>query len=95
MVSLSNELQLIRGYLDTDRQTLEELKALLADQHRILAQQEAKDKAEEQTFGLHKFSNNPLLLLIIGLVPGILIVAGLVYWLRSVTKPDKRSLACV
>jgi pilus assembly protein FimV len=87
--SLSNELELIRGQLDSDRQTLNELKALLADQHRILAEQEAKAKADAESFSLQNLTNNPLLLVLLALIPGFLIVGGAIYWFKSrATKPE-------
>ncbi|MFY8349021.1 FimV/HubP family polar landmark protein [Pseudoalteromonas sp. SSM20] len=81
--SLSTELELIRGQLDSDRQTLDELKALLAEQHRILAAQEAKAKAEAESFSFQDLTNNPLLLVVLALIPGFLIVGGAIYWFKS------------
>ena len=81
--SLSTELELIRGQLDSDRQTLDELKVLLAEQHRILAAQEAKAKAEAESFNFQDLTNNPLLLVVLALIPGFLIVGGAIYWFKS------------
>ncbi|WP_327078257.1 FimV/HubP family polar landmark protein, partial [Pseudoalteromonas sp. H71] len=83
LTGISKELENVRQQLGQDSEIQLQLKELILKQNEIIAQQKAKEVEPESDFDLLALLSNPIVLGLLMFIPGLLIIFGIVMFLRK------------
>jgi pilus assembly protein FimV len=91
---ISKELDNLRQQLGQDSEIQQQLKELIVKQNEIIAQQKEKQAAQQASGSFADLLSNPLVLILLMTIPGLLIIFAVVMFLRkraNNTEPDSQN----